>query len=126
MVKKHYGIIMIVVLVILVAGIYILKITAGNKPNMSANATVSKLISVDEVAIHPENFKGQIGVSGKVINVDTSNKSFALGCDDACIMVPVRYNGQSPNLGSQVVVYGEIKETEQGKYVLDGQKVEVK
>ncbi len=123
MVKKSYGIIAIVVLVIIVAGVYILKIGESNMP---ANATIPKLIDVDEIAKHPENFKGQIGVSGKVIKVDASKKSFALGCDDACVIVPVRYNGQSPDMGSEVVVYGEIKETEQGKYVLDGQRFEVK
>ena len=113
-------------LLVVAFGAYFMK-SPGDKSNPSEiNADLLKVIDVDEMVRHPDQFEGSIGVAGKVVKVDESKTSFALGCEDACVMMPVRYNGRMPDLESEIVVYGQIKQAEGGKYIFEGQNVEVR
>lgn len=125
--KKNFliGIIGIGLLLAVVFGIYYIRQPGGQAVPTGANANLSKILSTDEIAKHPDRFKGSIEVIGIVTKVDEFETLFFLGCEDACVAVPVKYEGQMPDLGSEVIVSGEIKETEGGRYIIEGQKVNV-
>ena len=109
-----------VVMIFLVAfGIFVRQ--SENKAN---SVSQSKVVVVDEVAMYPDRFTtGSIGVSGKVTEVNPSKSYFVLGCEDACVILPVKYTEKMPALGSNIVVYGEVKVAEGGKYIFDGKDV---
>ncbi|PIZ35680.1 hypothetical protein [Candidatus Aquicultor secundus] len=93
--------------------------TATSNPN----AAPMQVISVDQVAQSPESFKGQIAVSGTVTRIDKPDIAFTLGYSDACVRMPIVYNGKSPKVGSNVVIYGQITSAGSGKYIFSGQEV---
>lgn len=99
---------------------------AGRADWQKGQASPAKIVTVDEVATHPERFQGPIGVLGRVVRVDESKSLFGLGCEDACILMPIRYKGRLSKLGSQVTAYGEVKKTEGGRYVFEAQQVTVR
>ena len=100
--------------------------TTDDKGNLKKTDVNTKVVDVDEIAKHPDRFKDTIGVVGKVIEVDESKAFFALGCEDACVMIPVKYKGQMPEVESYITVYGEIKEAEGGRYIFEGQEVKAR
>ena len=75
----------------------------------------------------PENFTSTIGVIGKVMSIDQSKSMFFMGCigaiSCACAEMPIKIVGEMPEIGREVVVYGEITTTEAGKYIFNGQEV---
>lgn len=89
----------------------------------------TEIVPVEEVLGNPGNFSGIIGVTGKVMSIEQSRSLFFLGCKSqgaiscACAEMPVKYEGQMPEIGSDVVVFGEITTTESGKNVFEGQEV---
>jgi len=89
----------------------------------------TEIMPVEEVLGNPGNFSGIIGVTGKVMSIEQSRSMFFLGCKSqgvvscACAEMPVKYEGQMPEIGSDVVVFGEIETTDAGKYVFVGQEV---
>ncbi len=122
--KSYIIVLVIVLLVALIPGIYFLQRFGDKIDSPEADADTPAVVDVDAIARHPEDFiEEPVGVSGKVVKVDESNTSFALGCDDECLMMPVTYSGAMPKLGSQIVVYGEVKKAEGGKYVFEGNDV---
>ncbi|UCE74511.1 MAG: hypothetical protein JSV56_02080 [Methanomassiliicoccales archaeon] len=124
--KVLVGIIGIGLLLAAIFVVHIMKPPDDKAKPAQTNANLSKVVDVDEIVRHPDRFRGPIGVSGRVIKLDQAQASFALGCEDACVMVPVRYRGQMPALGSEIVVYGEIKEAEGGRYIFEGQEVKAR
>ena len=121
-IKFLFGTIGIGLFLAAVFGIYSMK----QSDELHANAEFPQVVDVDELAMHPDHFfqKGSIGVTGKVVKVDASQSVFVLGCEDACVMVPVKYSRQMPHLENQVVVYGQIKAAEDGRYVFEGRTVQ--
>lgn len=124
MTRKSYVVALVIILIVaVIPGIYLLR-RSGEGANLpEANSDKPTVVDVDAIAKRPESFIGTVGVTGKVIKVDESNTSFTLGCDDACIMMPVTYSGAMPEPGSQIVVYGEVKKAEDGRYVFEGNDV---
>ncbi len=83
------------------------------------------LVAVDQVVGDPEKFTGLVGVNGSVSSVDESKSIFTLGCEDACVLLPVKFEGQMPKQGTNVVAYGKVEKDELSmkhgfKYVQDG------
>lgn len=123
---------LVVVVGILMAAV--LGICAWTYPVSSTDASKTdyngtKIVTVEEVLGNPGNFSGIIGVTGKVMSIEQSRSMFFLGCKSqgviscACAEMPVKYEGQMPEIGSDIVVFGEIKTTEAGKNVFEGQEV---
>ncbi len=87
----------------------------------------TEIVPAEEVLGSPGNFSGIIGVTGKVMSVEQPRSMFFLGCKGtvscACSEMPVKYDGQMPEIGSDVVVFGKINTTEAGKFVFEGQEV---
>jgi hypothetical protein len=84
------------------------------------------LVAVDQVVSDPEKFTGLIGVNGSVSSVDESRSMFTLGCEDACVLMPVKFDGEPPKVGTNVVAYGNVEKNEQGKYIFVAQELKTK
>lgn len=132
--KKSLGIVAIA-LVLIAAGWGVHWLTSGNPSlrdktpeNSGTRATASraKVVNVDDVVNNPEKFAGLIGVEGTVTKVDETNSAFTLGCEDACIVMPVKFSGRPPKEGANVIAYGEVKKTEQAKYIFVAQEIKAK
>lgn len=80
-------------------------------------------LTVDDVVARPERFDGTIVVVGEVAKVNADGEMFALGCEDACVVLPVRSAGALPAAGSTVVVRGHIERATDGRYVFVAQEV---
>ena len=108
-------------------GIYLAKNHAEQLNPQGENSNLSiKVIDVEKVVKTPEQYRDFVGVEGKVIKVDESKSIFLLGCADACIFMPVKYKGKMPEQKSEIIVYGEIKKQEDGRYIFQGEKVKTK
>ena len=100
--------------------------TSKQNPEMKSEEKSSdktSIFGVDEVAQNPEEFKGIIGIEGSVNNVDKKNSTFSLGCEDACIILPVKYSGNLPSEGSNIITYGEISRNENNKFIFIAQGI---
>ena len=85
-----------------------------------------EIVSVDKVVRAPERYQDFFGVKGIVVQSIGSKNIFLLGCKDACIAMPVKYQGLMPKPRSEVIVYGEIRKQEDGRYVFQGKEVKTK
>lgn len=97
-----------------------------NAPDNKADATASPPLNVDKVVAHPEKCAGKIGVAGRVAKVDARENLFVLGCEDACVAMPVRFSGAQPKAGSDVIVRGQITKDAKGRYLFDAESVTTK
>ncbi|MEM2145426.1 MAG: hypothetical protein QW279_08690 [Candidatus Jordarchaeaceae archaeon] len=105
-------------IVLIALGIYLAKQKGGSQ--------LDGIIDVDEVVEYPERFTGHISVAGRVIEIEESKGFFILGCEDACVRMPVRYEGHLPEAGKDVFVAGELKKDENGKYFFEAKEVKEK
>ncbi|KUG25189.1 hypothetical protein ASZ90_004993 [hydrocarbon metagenome] len=85
-----------------------------------------KVIDVDYIVENPEKYSGVINVEGTVKEVLDSKKFFTLGCEDACVNLPVSYKGELPKLESNIVALGEVKKDVEGKYFFDAMEIKYK
>jgi hypothetical protein len=113
------------VLMALVLGFYACTYPASSADSNAADGT--KIVAVEEVLGTPEDFSGAMGVSGKVMNIDQAKSMFFLGCKTAsscnCAKMPVKYEGKMPEIGSDIIVFGEITTTDAGKFIFEGKEV---
>lgn len=117
----------IVSLIIAVLLIYFgyIKPSERSGPITEPPADSIRIITADELAEYPEKFKGYIGITGKITKVDITNRIFTLGCEDACLQIPVRYQGQVPESGAEIIAYGQVKK-EGNKYLFEATEVKTK
>ena len=126
---KKYKIISVVLTIlclVIVPEIYSTVSTEPNKKILKKEPVASRIVSVDEAVRQPDQLKGYIGVFGKVIKAEESKPLFILGCEDACIIMPVQYNGKLQKKGDNVTVYGEIEKTEDGKFFFKASRITAK
>jgi hypothetical protein len=86
----------------------------GNRAAVGGNAE----IPVDQLATAPDKHLGRVTVAGSISSIDTAKRTFVLGCADACVGVPVQFNGTPPKAGTDVVVEGAVSKGRGGTYVL--------
>lgn len=86
----------------------------------------TRILNVDEVVEAPEKYTGSMAVSGTVVSLDKPSSTFGLGCEDACVMLPVKCPGQLPDSGKSVVVYGKVKKVDADRYIFAANRVTVK
>ena len=84
-----------------------------------------QLVSIDKFVRQPDLYKGIVGVSGTVKESTSSNSFFILGCEDACIRMPVKYDKQLPKLETKITVIGELKKTNEGKYIFNATDIKI-
>ena len=108
---------------ILITVVFLFKDTSVVQPPKTKNIQNMQHISVDEFVRQPELYKGVIAVSGTVKKSLSSKSFFALGCEDACILMPVKYDKPLPKTGTKVTAIGILKKDENGKYVFNAASV---
>lgn len=96
------------------------------KTDTDMSIDTNSAIDLDQVAEHPEKYKGPISVSGTVVQVDDSKNLFVLGCEDACVLMPVEYKGKMPQIDKEIIARGEIKTAENGKYIFEAGYIKLK
>jgi len=124
--KKKSLIIIFSSLVILISIILIYSILNSNDPITISPKSVLKVIDVDEVVEKPEKFSGPISVEGIVKEIADDKKFFTLGCEDACVNLPVSYKGELPKLESNIIALGEVKKDIDGKFFFDAHEIKYK
>jgi hypothetical protein len=126
---KKYKIVFVIFTILCLVSvpeIYSSESSNPNKKILKKETMASKIVSVDEVVRQPDQFKGYIGVFGKIIKIDKTKPFFILGCEDACIMMPVKYKGDLPKQGDNITAFGEIEKTENGKFFFRASRIEAK
>ncbi|MFI5251973.1 MAG: hypothetical protein ACHQQQ_06015 [Bacteroidota bacterium] len=126
--NKKSLILLTVAVVLIIAGFGVRLVTSKTNMIKESHETLgqTKVVSVDAVVADPETYTGIIGVEGLVMKSEGGETAFALGCEDACVLMPVKYKGQPPQEGTNVVVYGEIKKTETSKYIFVAKEIVAK
>ncbi len=95
--------------------------------NLSKNMIKTlSVVDVEQVIGRPEQYTGRIAVSGRVIKSEASQSYFVFGCPDGCLSMVVKYKGSMPRAGTDVVAYGEIRKSPQGKYFFEATDTKVK
>ena len=85
-----------------------------------------KIVAIDEMIVSPQQYKGWIGVRGTVKKIYKEKNIFMLGCADACIFMPIRFKGKMPAPENEIVAYGKLKKQNDGKYIFEAKKLDVK
>ena len=99
--------------------------TAPSTPAVAKKvAPPPPLVPVDELASKPEAFQGQFNVSGRVIEVSPGGDGFTLGCEDACVRIPVRFKGKAPKAQADVIVRGRVAKNTDGLYLVEADSVD--
>ncbi len=123
-------IIVAISIVMLLSAILIYSVYPVHHENVGSQNTSSSLgtkeiksIDVDQIVDNPEKYSGVIYVKGNVKEVSNSKKFFTLGCEDACVNLPVYYNGELPKLESNIVASGEVKKDADGKFYFNAREI---
>lgn len=120
--KKSIIIVAIGAVVLLSALIIYSNMEVGNTTAGSGNKEL-KVIDVDYVVENPEKYAGVINVEGTVTEVLDDKKFFTLGCEDACVNLPVSFNGDLPKMESNIIASGEVKKDDDGKFFFEAKEI---
>lgn len=122
--RTFRSIIVAIALVVIAAlGIQCSKSPENQDTNAGRDKTSSKVVDVDKLVRHPGDFKSSIGVIGTLTQLDEEKGVFVLGCEDACVALPVKFKGKLPAVGTKVTVYGEVTKAEDEKYIFVAQEI---
>jgi len=125
--KKKTLIIFEIGLVVLVSALIIYSNMGVKNEAAVTEKQELKAIDVDYIVENPEKYSGIINIEGKVKEVSDKRDFFSLGCeDDDDASIPVLYDGELPGLKRNVVVTGEIKKDENGKYFFEAKDINYK
>ena len=120
--KKSIIIVAIGAVVLLSALIIYSNMGVGNTTAGSGNQEL-KVIDVDYIVENPEKYAGVINVEGTVTEVLDDKKFFTLGCEDACVNLPVSFNGDLPKMENNIIVSGEVKKDDDGKFFFEAKEI---
>lgn len=120
--KKSIIIVAIGAVVLLSALIIYSNMGVGSTTVGSGNQEL-KVIDVDYVVENPEKYAGVINVEGTVTEVLDDKKFFTLGCEDACVNLPVSFNGDLPKMESNIIASGEVKKDDDGKFFFEAKEI---
>src|SRR3972149_10731661 len=124
--KKKSLIIVVIGVVVLLAALLIYSNVVFKNTTANSITTEVKPIDVDYIVDNPEMYSGVINVEGTVKEVLDNKKFFTLGCEDACVNLPVSYKGELPKLESNIIALGEVKKDVDGKYFFDAREIKYK
>lgn len=124
--KKKSVIIAVVGFVVLLSALLIYSNIGFKTTTANSISSEVKSIDVDYVVENPEKYSGVINVEGTVKEVLDNKKFFTLGCEDACVNLPVSYNGELPKMESNIIALGEVKKDVDGKYFFDAKEIKYK
>src|SRR3989337_3305188 len=124
--KKKSVIIVIIGFVVLLSALLIYSNVGFKDSTANSLNSEVKSIDVDNVVENPEKYSGVINVEGTVKEVFDNKKFFTLGCEDACVNLPVSYKGELPKLESNIIALGEVKKDVDEKYFFDAHEIKYK
>jgi len=124
--KKKSLIIVVIGFVVLLAALLIYSNVVFKNTTANSITTEVKPIDVDYIVDNPEMYSGVINVEGTVKEVLDNKKFFTLGCEDACVNLPVSYKGELPKLESNIIALGEVKKDVDEKYFFDAREIKYK
>lgn len=104
-------------LVMITAVLSIAANCANKKAPQGKENPENMILNVDEVIASPGSYKGIITIKGKVLKAIRTKNIILLGCEDACRFLPVKYSGKPPQVDGEITVRGEIKKTDDGRFV---------
>ena len=84
-----------------------------------------QLVSIDKFVRQPDLYKGIVGVTGTVKKSTSPKSFFILGCEDACIRMPVKYDKQPPEPETRITAIGKLEKTKEGKYIFDATDIKI-
>lgn len=114
MLKKNVKLIIALISIILV--IVVVAFFQNNEISINSKKLAgATIVPVESVAFKLSDCSGFIGIRGTV-NKIVDDKTFLLGCQDACVAVPVKYDGKIPKAGQELIIYGQLS-NQAGKYV---------
>ncbi len=108
---------------LVIAAVLIFLSRGPNNTSTNSQNAEMKLISVDKLVESPRKFAGIVSVEGRVTEIIDNKKIFTLGCEDACIGLPVAYKGAMPKLESNIIALGEVKKDVDGKFFFDAKEI---
>ncbi len=123
--RKKLTILISSVALVIVAVLIFLSKGPNNTSTNSQNAEM-KLISIDKLVESPGKYAGLVSVEGTVQEVINNKNIFTLGCEDACIGLPVAFKGDMPKTESNIIALGEVKKDNNGKYFFDAKEIKYK
>ncbi len=123
--RKKVTILISSIALVIVAVLIFLSKGPNNTSTNSQNAEM-KLISIDKLVESPEKYAGLVSVEGTVKEVVNNKNMFTLGCEDACIGLPVAYKGEMPKTESNIIALGEVKKDNNGKFFFDAKEIKYK
>lgn len=126
MAKKKLIIISAIVIVALISALIVYSNIGIENTTAGAENQELKAIEVDYVVENPEKYTGAINVEGTVTEIIDGKKFFTLGCEDACVNLPVSYKGEFPKLESNIIASGELKKDNDGKFFFDAREIKYK
>lgn len=126
MFKNKLSIIIISVIAISFLALIIYSSIEFIDPAANSVNSEMKIVDVDKVVENPEEYVGLISVEGRVNEIASDNKYFTLGCEDACVNLPVSYKGEFPKLESNIIALGKVKKDDDGKFFFDARKIKYK
>ena len=126
MYKKKTLIIFAIGFVMLLSALIIYSNIGEEKINAVTEKQELKAIDVDYVVENPEKYVGVINVEGTVTEILDDKQFFTLGCEDACVNLPVSYKGNLPKVESNIIASGEVKKDVYGKYFFDAKEIKYK
>lgn len=126
--RKHsIQIFLIIAIIATAGGLVIFKTWHWEKRDASAVERPGYAsANIDDVVKHPERYTSPLRTTGIILSVEKKDGAFIMGCDDACIMLPVIYRGQLPAAGDTVTIFGIIKKNESGRYFFEAERFERK
>ena len=119
-------IILIGCIALVFVAVFIFSYRGPNNTSTNSQNAEMKLISVDKLVESPGKFAGLVSVEGTVKEVIDNKNMFTLGCEDACIGLPVAYKGELPKSESNIIALGEVKKDINGKYFFDAKEIKYK
>lgn len=124
--KKKLIIIVVSGFVVLLAAILIYSNIHLKTVGSDSRKSEIKIVDVDKIVENPEKYSGIVNVEGTIIEIIDNNKMFTLGCEDACVVLPVSYKGEMPKLKSNIIALGEVKKDNAGKYFFEAKEFKYK
>ena len=111
---------------LVIVAVLIFSSRGHNNTLTNSQNTEMKLVSVDKLVESPGKFAGLVSVGGTVKEVINNKNMFTLGCEDACIGLPVAYKGEMPKSESNIIALGEVKKDINGKFFFDAKEIKYK
>jgi len=106
--------------------IYLLASPKNVQRGRVQNAGVKQPLSVDEVVDHIAQYRGFVGVQGRVLQIAEDSSFFMLGSEETDRKLPITCRSPIPTEGASIIAYGRIRMDEGERYILEASVIKAK